>query len=300
MQFTKMHGLGNDFVLLDILAGPLGYREEDWAPLAVEVCDRHFGIGADGLVLLLPGEDADVRMRIFNSDGSEAETCGNGIRCLARYFHDRYRPDSPEIRVQTEAGPAAIRVDEGGSVTVDMGAPIFDPERIPVATLGAGAVDLELPLPNGQAVHVDAVSMGNPHAVTFLQSGEVEPYLLDVVGPQVEHLPVFPKRTNFEVCEIIDPHRLRVRVWERGAGLTLACGTGACASVVAAQRRGLASSPVTVELPGGELTIQWDGRGSVLMTGPADYVFTGAYASKTDPHPNPVPRGARGQAAAMV
>ena len=286
MQFTKMHGLGNDFVLLDGLANPVEHL--DAAALAVEVCDRHFGIGADGLLMLLPteeGRDADVRMRIFNPDGSEAESCGNGIRCLGRYFHDRHHPDVPEIRVQTEAGPATVWVHQDGTVTVDMGAPIFDPERIPVDLRGADAMDVTLSVPSRQAIRASCVSMGNPHAVTFVARGQLEAYPLDVVGPEVEHLNRFPHRTNFEICEVIDEQRLRVRVWERGAGLTLACGTGACASVVVAQRRGLVSGPVAVELPGGELRIEWDGVGSVLMTGPADYVFTGGYSPRTEAAP---------------
>ncbi|MSQ24373.1 MAG: diaminopimelate epimerase [Chloroflexi bacterium] len=279
MQFVKMHGLGNDFVLLDLFEEPAEASAVDWATLAKEVCDRHFGIGADGLLLLLPGSSADIRMRIFNPDGSEAENCGNGIRCLGRYFHDRHRSELPEIHVETGAGPATIWVHADGLVTVDMGTPIFTPALIPVLAPGSEALDVQVAL-DGQAIPVSCVSMGNPHAITFVGSDGVGAYPLESVGPLVERHPLFPRRTNFEVCEVVDSHRMRIRVWERGAGLTLACGTGACASVVAAQRRGLVEGVVAVELPGGTLNIEWDGTGSVLMTGPADYVFTGSYSPR--------------------
>lgn len=275
MQFTKMHGLGNDFIVADRLAGG---ADEDWAQLAVRMCDRHFGIGADGILLLLPTEGADFRMRIFNSDGSEAENCGNGIRCLGRYYRDRYAPTAEEIRVQTGAGPASIWVKPDGLVTVDMGPPIFEPARIPATVGSQDALAMSVDLHDGE-IPVGCVSMGNPHAVTFVKVGELDDYPLESVGPRVEHYEKFPRRINFEVVEVVNSQRMRVRVWERGAGPTLACGTGACASVVVAQRGGLVDGPVTVELPGGDLVIEWKEGGSVLMTGPAEYVFTGGLSA---------------------
>lgn len=279
MQFTKMHGLGNDFIVLDRLSGG---EHLDWAQLAIDLCDRHFGIGADGILLLLPHPEANFQMRIFNADGSEAENCGNGIRCLSRYYHDRYAPDRDEIHVQTGGGPAIVWVKADGMVTVDMGAPIFAPADIPVQADGADALDESVELADW-TIPVGCVSMGNPHAVTFVEPGELDAFPLTEVGPQVEHFGKFPRRINFEVVEIVDRDRMRVRVWERGAGITLACGTGACASVVVARRRGLIDAPVAVELPGGELTIEWSEGGHVLMTGPAAYAFTGAFTPSSTP-----------------
>lgn len=271
-----MHGAGNDFILLDLTAAPTDAVDRDWALLAQQACDRHFGIGADGILLLLPSNQADVRMRIFNLDGSEAQMCGNGIRCIARYYHDRYASERSEISVETLAGLNPVQVRPSGAVTVDMGAPIFRAADIPVAVAGEQAFDVALDLPERSFI-VSCVSMGNPHAVTFVDAGVLADLPLDVIGPQVEHHSLFPERVNFEVCEVMGSDALRVRVWERGAGLTLACGSGACASVVVAQRQGRVHGPVRVELPGGQLTIEWDGAGSVFMTGPAEYAFTGSY-----------------------
>jgi diaminopimelate epimerase len=272
MQFTKMHGLGNDFVVLDFLQDAL---DVDFPKLAIELCDRHLGIGADGILLLLPSESADYRMRIFNPDGSEAENCGNGIRCLGRYYRDRYAPDAEQMRVETGMGPALIWVRSDGMVTVDMGAPIFAPAEIPVEVGGDEALAMSVDL-HDREIPVGCVSMGNPHAVTFVAKGELDDYPLEAIGPRVEHYEKFPRRINFEAVEVIDPSRIRIRVWERGAGITLACGTGACASVVVAKRGGLVDGPVVAELPGGELTIEWNEGGHVLMTGPATYAFTGS------------------------
>lgn len=300
MQFVKMHGLGNDFVVLDLLVDGL---QLDWAQLAIEMCDRHFGIGADGILLLLPSDQADFRMRIFNPDGSEAESCGNGIRCLGRYYRERHAPNAEQIRVQTGGSPAIIWVRDDRMVTVDMGAPIFTPAEIPVEVGTPDALTMSVDL-HDRDIPVGCVSMGNPHAVTFVEPGDLDSYPLEEIGPRVEHYAKFPRRINFDVVEVVDPHRVRIRVWERGAGPTLACGTGACASVVVAKRGGLVQETVTAELPGGELAIEWAEGGHVLMTGPAEYVFTGAYTPRTVPgvrrgeivEPRPDPDAVRPQA----
>jgi diaminopimelate epimerase len=240
------------------------------------MCDRHFGIGSDGLLLVVPSDQADVRMRMFNPDGSESASCGNGIRCLGRYVRDRYGLGGPELRVETGAGLTAITVHPDGLVTVDMGAPIFAPADIPTALSGENALNVPLEI-EGQRFTVSCVSMGNPHAITFVESGALDDYPLATMGPKVERHALFPQRTNFEVCEVLAPDQMRVRVWERGAGITLACGTGACAATVAAAVAGRVTPPLRVELPGGTLTIDWAPGGTVKMTGPAEYVFTGAY-----------------------
>jgi diaminopimelate epimerase len=283
VQFVKMHGAGNDFVLLDLMhpepsglfPDPSVVADSVWSDLARRLCDRHFGIGSDGLLLILSSEVADARMRMFNPDGSESASCGNGIRCLGRFVRDRYGLGTPSLRVETGAGPTTITVLEDGSVTVDMGEPIFTPSQIPTAVEGPDALDVILSL-NGEQIPVGCVSMGNPHAVTFVEPGALDDYPLETVGPRVEHHPLFPQRTNFEVCEVLAPDHMRIRVWERGAGITLACGTGACAAVVVAARASHVQSPVRVDLPGGTLTIEWTEGGSVLMTGPTEYAFTGS------------------------
>ncbi|MBI2320566.1 MAG: diaminopimelate epimerase [Chloroflexi bacterium] len=280
MDFVKMHGLGNDFVVID------GRRyAADWPRLAVALCDRHFGVGADGFVLVLDSEKADFRMRIYNPDGSEAEMCGNGIRCFAKYVYDEGETRRREVLVETGAGllPIAIQTDGQGAVvgvTVGMGPPRLRPTEIPVALEGQRALDVPLRLDEGIEVRFSAVSMGNPHAVAFLDQ-PVESFPLERIGPQVEHHPLFPRRVNFEVCNVLDRRNLHVRVWERGAGLTLACGTGACATVVAARVHDLVDDEVAVRLPGGTLRIAWDGRDEVRMTGPAVTVFRGAWPNGT-------------------
>ncbi|MPZ15678.1 MAG: diaminopimelate epimerase [Chloroflexi bacterium] len=281
MQFVKMHGAGNDFILVDLLGEQspgIGPGEDAaWSALARSMCDRHFGIGSDGLLLVAPSDTADVRMRMFNPDGSESASCGNGIRCLGRYVRDRHGLGRPELRVETGSGVSAIAVAPDGSVSVDMGAPVFEPSRIPAVVSGDDALKVMLNL-DGHAVAVSCVSMGNPHAVTFVERGGLDAYPLETVGPKVERHATFPERTNFEVCEVLAPDHLRVRVWERGAGVTLACGTGACASAVVAAVKGHARSPVRVGLPGGQLSIEWSEGRSVLMTGPTAYVFTGTWS----------------------
>ena len=280
MQFVKMHGAGNDFVLLDLFSAASTRPDEEWIALAQSMCDRHFGVGSDGLLLVLPSEVADARMRMFNPDGSESASCGNGIRCLGRFLYDRYGIGADALTVETGAGISGISVHENGTVTVDMGAPIFVPADIPTAVNGRDALDVALTI-DGEPLAVSCVSMGNPHAVTFVRSGELEGYPLETIGPKVEHHELFPQRTNFEVCEVLDERSMRVRVWERGAGITLACGTGACASAVVATTLGRVRPPVNVELPGGVLSIDWHEGGSVMMTGPTAYVFAGAWSDST-------------------
>jgi diaminopimelate epimerase len=297
LQFVKMHGAGNDFVLLDLFSAPSGRSDEEWAALARSMCDRHFGIGSDGLLLVLRSAVADARMRMFNPDGSESASCGNGIRCLGRFLSDRYGIGAEGLRVETGAGISGITVGDDGMVTVDMGPPIFAPSDIPAAIDGPDALDVLLSV-DGEPLAVSCVSMGNPHAVTFVDPGRLENYPLETIGPKVEHDSLFPQRANFEVCEVLDDRTMRVRVWERGAGITLACGTGACAAAVVATTSGRVRPPVSVELPGGVLSIDWQAGGPVMMTGPTAYVFAGGWSDPSAPVPEPAMAAAAPRAAA--
>jgi len=272
MRFTKMQGIGNDFILLD----GFGCDIPDPGALAVRLCDRHFGIGADGLILALPSAQADARMRIFNSDGSEAEMCGNGVRCLGKFLYDTGLCRRTPLRVETPAGILALALEVGPdgrvqSVTVDMGAPDFDPARIPVAA-DSNAVTLEV---SGHRLRFFCVSMGNPHAVTFDLFPDDATFT--ALGPLLERHPVFPRRCNIEFCRA-EAGGAQVRVWERGDGPTLACGTGACAVLAAGVAQGLLPRRAQIRLPGGALTIRWDDGGHLFMTGPAETVFTGETA----------------------
>lgn len=276
MRFTKMHGLGNDFIIINALNGA---DIADKAALARETCDRRFGIGADGLVLILPSASGDVRMRIFNSDGSEPEMCGNAIRCVAKYLYDRRLIEKAVIQVETLAGiiiPEVLAGPDGKvrGVRVDMGEPRLERAEIPMN--GApGRVILE-PLDVGSTVlQVTAVSMGNPHCVVFVP--DLEQVDFETMGPLIEKHPVFPARTNVEFVSVVDPGRVKVKVWERGAGPTLACGTGACAVTVAGVLAGYTERRVSVGLPGGTLDIEWADNGRVYMAGPAEEVFEGEY-----------------------
>ncbi|TAK23321.1 MAG: diaminopimelate epimerase [Chloroflexota bacterium] len=277
MQFLKMHGAGNDFVVIDNVRGDLAAT--DWTSLARAMCDRHFGIGSDGILVAERSAIAPFRMRMFNPDGSESEMCGNGIRCFGKYLYDRGLTDATRVAVETGAGVLTLdlHVRDGAvsSVTVDMGVPEFRPDRVPVIADGEFARDC--PVEGvGAAVRVSCVSMGNPHAVMFIDQPVVE-YALAEVGPRVERHAMFPRRVNFEIVRQVSPTELEARVWERGAGLTLACGTGACAIAAVARRHGRIGDDVTVRLPGGALDIHWDGRGAILMTGPAVLVFEGVW-----------------------
>ncbi|MBD1837829.1 diaminopimelate epimerase [Coleofasciculus sp. FACHB-64] len=275
IEFTKYHGLGNDFILIDNRSS----SEPKVTPeQAVKFCDRHFGIGADGVIFALPGQDGtDYTMRIFNSDGSEPEMCGNGIRCLGKFLADLEGKSTQETqyRIHTLAGVMTPHIKPDGKVTVDMGMPGLLAAEIPT-TLGApNEKVIAQPLEVADATWlVTCVSMGNPHCITFVEDVAAIP--LENIGPQFEHHPVFPKRTNTEFIQVVRPDYLKMRVWERGAGITLACGTGACATVVAGVLTGKSDRIATVELPGGCLEIEWseiDQR--VYMTGPAERVFAG-------------------------
>ncbi|MEW6293321.1 MAG: diaminopimelate epimerase [Pseudomonadota bacterium] len=276
IRFTKMHGLGNDFVVLDA-TGTHGQNFVPTAPQAKWLADRHFGIGCDQILVVErpTREDADFRYRIFNADGGEVEQCGNGARCFVRFVHEQGLTGKREIRVETMAGLITPRLEDNGLVTVDMGVPRFAPADIPFLTETDDLVQtLEFA---GRSAAITAISMGNPHAVQVVDNVDIAPVGRD--GPLIEAHPRFPKRVNAGFMEIVDRHDIRLRVFERGAGETLACGTGACAAVVAGIRRGLLDSPVRVATRGGELRVAWDGMARpVLMTGPAVTVFTGEIA----------------------
>jgi len=277
MKFVKMHGTGNDFVLLRAQGD-----EQDWSRLAQAMCDRHYGIGADGLILVLPSSHADVAMRMFNPDGSEAEMCGNGLRCVVKYAVDKglAQPRDGRISVETAVGVLAAQVfGEKGAVErvrVSMGVPRFAPQEIPVLAEGEPPLkDLPLAI-EGERLALTCVSMGNPHAVHFVER-PVSEFPLESIGPKVEHHPLFPQRVNFEVVRVLGRERMEARVWERGAGITLACGSGACAAAVAAQLHGLVGRRVDITLPGGGLTVEWDGAGECYLAGPAEFVFEGEW-----------------------
>lgn len=270
IEFTKMHGLGNDFVVIDATARPVKLEPGQLRLLA----DRHFGVGCDQVLLVeaprCPG--TDFRYRIFNADGGEVEQCGNGARCFVRYVRERGLTDKDEIVVETAGGIIRPRIEADGRVTVDMGPPRFAPGDIPFIA-GEEAIQYELDVA-GRRVAIGAVSMGNPHAV--LQVNDVDAAPVAEVGAALECHPRFPSRVNVGFMQIVDPTRIRLRVFERGAGETLACGTGACAAVAVGRRRGLLDEEVAVDLPGGRLTVRWSGDDNpVWMTGPAERVYEG-------------------------
>lgn len=280
IPFTKMHGIGNDYVYIN------GFEThvENPEPLARRISDRHFGVGSDGLVLILPSEIADVRMRMFNADGTEAEMCGNAVRCVAKYAHDHQLAREAVVRVETRSGIKAVRLlTEHGAVvgaTVDMGEPILEPSLVPVCPPSnhEGAKQLvDVPIHvEGQEYHFTAVSMGNPHAIVFMKN--VDRLDLPRLGPLFENHSLFPRRTNTEFVDITSPTSVTMRVWERGAGETMACGTGACAVVVACVLNGHTERRVGVHLKGGRLDIHWDASNNhVFMTGGAETVFDGTY-----------------------
>ncbi len=268
LRFTKMHGLGNDFVVIDAIGQQVSLSAEQVRFLA----DRHFGVGCDQLLIVeAPGRaEVDFRYRIFNADGGEVEQCGNGARCFVRFVHDKGLTHKREIRVETRSGVIAPRLEESGQVTVDMGVPRFAPEQVPfLGDSDAVVQPLEVA---GEQLAISVLSMGNPHAVLVV--GDVERAPVEALGPLIEHHDSFPARVNAGFMQVVDRGRIRLRVFERGAGETLACGTGACAAVVAGIRRDLLDSPVCVATRGGELSIAWDGPGRpVMMTGPAVSVF---------------------------
>lgn len=273
MKFTKMHGIGNDYVYVNC------FEESVKNPAEVSkfVSDRHFGIGSDGLILISPSAIADFRMNIYNADGSQAEMCGNGIRCVAKYVYDYGLTDKTDISVETLAGIKYLRLQvENGkvaSVEVNMGAPILEPKEIPVAVEESPVVNVPVEV-KGKIYHMTCVSMGNPHAIIFMNN--VKDLDIEAIGPYFENHTVFPKRTNTEFVEVLDRNTVNMRVWERGSDETLACGTGACATTVACILNDKTENEVTVHLLGGDLKIRWDRESNqVYMTGPATVVFDG-------------------------
>lgn len=275
MKFTKMQGCGNDYIYIN------GFEENIEAPneMAKNVSDRHFGIGSDGLVLILPSEVADFRMRMFNSDGSESEMCGNAIRCVGKYVYDRGMTDQKQIRVETLAGIKTLDlVIEDQVVTkvkVDMGEPILEATAIPVVSNKNPVIGEEV-MVDGTTYGFTCVSMGNPHAVTYIE--DVTNLPIEKIGPKIETHSLFPRKTNVEFVKVINASTLQMRVWERGAGETLACGTGACGVLVASVLNGVSARKATVKLLGGDLDIEWDESDNhVYMTGPAEFVFEGQW-----------------------
>ena len=283
MKFTKMHGAGNDYIYIDARG-----LKEDWPRLSRAMSDRHLGVGGDGIILILDSGVAHLKMRMFNADGSEAEMCGNGIRCFAKYAIERGIVPSPvtSLDVETLAGIRSVMpFYTRGKITgarVSMGPPAFDPEALPVTLEPAGegkwgpVVDYPFQM-DGFNLPLTFVSMGNPHAVAFLEA-PVADFPLRVVGPKVEHHPMFPRRVNFEIVNLKGQEQATARVWERGSGETMACGTGACAVAVAARLRGFKGPRLNITLPGGTLSIDWDGHGEVFLEGPAVEVFSGEWS----------------------
>ncbi len=273
LKFTKMHGAGNDYIYVNGLAENI----ENPSQLAIDLSNRNFGIGSDGLVLILPSDICDFRMQMFNSDGSEAEMCGNATRCVGKYVYDNKLTDRKEITLETKAGTKYITLLDGDSkarkVTVDMGEPILDPTLIPVNIAQKPVLEYPLNI-DGKEWKISCVSMGNPHAVVFTEG--IKDFNLPVLGPKFETNPIFPRKTNTEFIEVVDRNTLNMRVWERGAGETLACGTGACAAAVAAILNGYCDRKIKIHLLGGDLDIEWrESNNHVYMTGEAVTVFEG-------------------------
>jgi len=287
MKFSKLQATGNDFILVDSFTGP---EEGNWSELARAMCDRHFGVGADGLILVQDSTSADLKMRIFNPDGSEAEVCGNGLRCFAKYaiekgvigkMSSRARRGNLHLAIETLSGIRKVKACMSGNevnwVEVNMGLPQFQPEQITVKVKDDIIPILDYPLViNRKKLTLSLLSMGNPHAVSFLSRPIVD-FPLAEIGPRVEMHPMFPQRTNFEVARVLNSVKIEARVWERGVGETLACGSGACAIAVAAQLLDYVEPQVDIILQGGTLTISWDRVGEVLLTGPVEEVFTGQW-----------------------
>lgn len=286
LRFTKMHGAGNDFLVFDGIHQHINLTPDQWRSLA----DRRFGVGADQMLVVerTTTPSVDFRYRIFNADGSEVEQCGNGSRAFVQFVHEKKLTDKTRIRVETMSGIIELNLESNGQITVNMGAPILEPARVPFDTTDLASIaesEATLwPLTVGQStIQVSAISMGNPHAVQIVADVEQAPVLTE--GPVIEHHPRFPKRVNAGFMQIIDPHHIKLRVYERGAGETLACGTGACAAVISGILRGKLISPVTVTARGGELVINWAGTTTnangtidatpVFLTGPAVTVFEG-------------------------
>ncbi|HEY4308622.1 MAG TPA: diaminopimelate epimerase [Pirellulales bacterium] len=301
MRFTKMHGAGNDYVYVDCFREPV---PDDPAETARQIADRHFGVGGDGLILICPSTVADVRMRMFNADGSESEMCGNGIRCVAKYVYDHAISQRPTLKIETGAGVLAVDLEIADGVAervrVDMGLPILEAAKIPVAAALGGAdqrvvnvsLDAHAKLPIGNSWQNDCgfdgritcVSTGNPHVVLYCDHVAAVP--LTTVGPILETLAIFPKRINVHFVEVHSPTEVTMRTWERGSGITLACGTGASAVCVAGALTGNSARRILTHLPGGDLELEWADNDHIYMTGPAAEVFTGQWSP-------PIPANAR-------
>lgn len=277
MKFTKMHGCGNDYIYVNCFTEKI----EEPSVIAKKVSDRHFGIGSDGLILICPSETADFKMRMFNADGSEGKMCGNGIRCVAKYVYDNGMTDKEVITVETLSGIKTLQlaVSEGRvqAVTVDMGSPVLTPSQISVKCEGDRMINQPVSV-GGKEYYITCVSMGNPHAVVFTEE-EVTALNLEKIGPLFENHEIFPDRVNTEFIHVIDEKTIDMRVWERGSGETLACGTGACASVVACVLNHKTEDEVLVHLLGGDLEVRYDReKNTVLLTGPAEFICTGEIA----------------------
>jgi len=285
MKFTKMQATGNDFILVEA-----SEVNRDWSRMAIAMCDRHFGVGGDGLLVVSPSDKADLRMREFNLDGSEAEACGNGLRCVAKYaaYSGLVSTGTRQISVETIAGIRQAKLyrvnGEVPRIQVSMGKPRFGIKDIPVVIEPSQKETVDIITPildysltvDGKELLLNFVSMGNPHAVCFWQHS-VADFPLSQLGPEVEQHRLFPNRVNFEVANVINQQQIEARVWERGVGETLACGSGACAVTVAAQLHGYIGNRVGIKLPGGILNVEWDGVGEVLLSGSAEVVFTGEW-----------------------
>lgn len=272
MKFTKMEGLGNDYIYVNAFVEAV--EETDLPTLAKRMSDRHFGVGSDGLVLILGSDQADFRMKMLNSDGSEAEMCGNAIRCVAKYVYDKGMTDKRALEIETLAGIIKPTILGNSLIRVDMGEPILNGKDIPSLIDKESVVGEKIDI-DGREIEFTLVSMGNPHAITFIDDMQFD---IADIGPKVETHPLFPSKINTEFIEIVGRGEVNMRVWERGAGETMACGTGACAAVVAACLNDLTDRVVTVHLLGGDLTIEWDETSKrVFMTGPARFVFEGEY-----------------------
>ena len=279
MRFTKMHGIGNDYIYIDCFRQPMPH---DPAGLSRSISDRHFGVGGDGLILICPSDKADARMRMFNADGSESEMCGNGVRCVAKYVHDHGLVRKSPLTIETGRGVLTLELEIAGGavrqVRVDMGEPILQAERVPTTLAGDPPREVALVV-GGQTLLVTCVSMGNPHCITFVDA--ITDAQVLGLGPQIERQPAFPRRVNAEFVRVNRPDDVTVRVWERGSGETLACGTGACAVAVAGHLTGRTQRRITAHLPGGDLQLYWsEVDNHVYMTGPAVEVYSGEWPSE--------------------
>ena len=278
MKFTKMHGAGNDYVYVNAFE-----QDRDWAEVSRMISDRHTGIGADGLIIAIPSDKADFQMRMFNADGSEGEMCGNGIRCLVAFAIDEgiVRKNEGLKTVETGAGVLTVTPEFNGNemtnASVGMGYPVFEPSKVPVNILVGDWPILNYPLAvDGYDLELTFVSMGNPHAIAFIDD-DVDDFPLESVGPKVENHSLFPNKVNFEITNVLTERHVKTRVWERGSGITMACGTGACAVMAAAKLKNLVGDCVEVELPGGILEVRWTGCGELIMRGPVKTVFKGEW-----------------------